>query len=41
MKKVETKIKEHKKTAKDIRDNDIAIAKLTSGITQLEKLNTN
>ena len=41
MKKVESKIKEYKNTAKSIRENEIALAKLTSGITQLEKFNTN
>ena len=40
MKKVESKIKEYKNTAKSIRENEIALAKLTSGITQLEKFNT-
>ena len=40
MKKVEIKIKEYKNTAKSIRENEIALAKLTSGITQLEKFNT-
>ena len=39
MKKVESKIKEYKNTAKSIRENEIAFAKLTSGITQLEKFN--
>ena len=40
MKKIEAVIKEHKNTAKSIRENDIALAKITSGITQLEKFNT-
>ena len=40
MKKIEAIIKEHKNTAKSIRENDIALAKITSGITQLEKFNT-
>ena len=40
MKKVESKIKEYKNTAKSIRENEITLAKLTSGITQLEKFNT-
>ena len=40
MKKVESKINEYKNTAKSIRENEIALAKLTSGITQLEKFNT-
>ena len=33
-------LKEHKNTAKSIRENDINLAKITSGITQLEKFNT-
>ena len=40
MKKIEAVIKEYKNTAKSIRENDIALAKITSGITQLEKFNT-
>ena len=40
MKKIEAIIKEHKNTAKSIRENDIALAKITSEITQLEKFNT-